>query len=348
LASKIGIIGIGAWATAIAKLLSENGIQIISWSQETELIKDIIKNHINRKYLDNVPLPKSILFTSDVEALNECEILVQAIPTQFIRNIFETYEFDLSTKYIVNLAKGIEKGTLKRVSEILNDFGISEDRYAILTGPSHAEEVARRVPTAVVVASKNESLSKLVQKLFSNTYFRVYTSGDVIGCELGGALKNVIAIAAGIVDGIASGDMTKVLNSNDNELFLGDNTKAALITRALAEITRLGVAMGAKPLTFSGLSGLGDLIVTCNSKFSRNRFVGEQLAKGKTLKEILNNMSAVAEGIDTTLSAYKLSQKYSVEMPITHKVYDILYNGLDPREALISLMLREAKPEWWW
>ncbi|MCX7908051.1 MAG: NAD(P)-dependent glycerol-3-phosphate dehydrogenase [Ignavibacteria bacterium] len=328
---NVGIIGIGAWATSLAILLNANENSVIVWSSESELIEEIKRTNENRKYFPGVSIPKEIFFTNNKFDLQDCDLLVQAVPTQFVAKVLNKEHFDLNTKQIVNVAKGIEKTTLRRISEILLDFGVDENNYSILTGPSHAEEVVKKVPTAVVVASKNSNLSRLVQKVFSNSFFRVYSSEDVIGCEIGGALKNVIAIAAGIIDGLE----------------LGDNSKAALITRGLAEITRLGVAMGANPLTFSGLSGLGDLIVTCNSKYSRNRFVGEQLARGKKLREIIEGMNSIAEGVDTTISAYNLSRKYNVELPITNKVYEIMFEDLDPREALISLMLRETKPEWW-
>ncbi len=330
--NKVGIIGIGAWATALAIMLANNRTPVVMWSHEIDTVEKIRETFENKKYLPNVIIPNSIEITSEKEKLTDCPVIVQAVPTQYIRRVFEKLRINLSGKKIVNVAKGIEKTTLKRVSEILLDFGIFEDNYAILTGPSHAEEVARTVPTAVVVASTNLNFAVEVQKLFTNAYFRVYTSTDVVGCELGGALKNVIAIAAGIIDGLQ----------------LGDNSKAALITRGLAEITRLGVAMGAKPLTFSGLSGLGDLIVTCNSKYSRNRYVGQQIALGHSLSDILNNMNAIAEGVDTTVSAYLLSFKFNVELPITQKVYQILFENLNPKDAVISLMLRETKPEYWW
>ncbi len=332
MSKRIGILGIGAWGTALAILLAENGHSVIVWSHEMDLFEDIKKYSLNHKYLPNVQIPSKIDFSSNKDSLSDCEIIVNAIPTQFLRKTLQEYEFELRGKITVNVSKGIEKETLKRVSEIFFDFGVGENSYAILTGPSHAEEVSKKVPTAVVVASKNEDLGRLVQRIFSNTFFRVYTSKDVLGCELGGSLKNVIAIAAGIVDG----------------LDLGDNSKAALITRGLAEITRLGVALGANPLTFSGLSGLGDLIVTCNSKYSRNRYVGEQIAMGKQLKQVLNCMNAVAEGVDTTISAYQMGSKFNVELPITRIVYEILFQNLNPKDALLTLMLRETKPEWWW
>ncbi|ROL56707.1 NAD(P)-dependent glycerol-3-phosphate dehydrogenase [Bacteroidetes/Chlorobi group bacterium Naka2016] len=328
---RIGIVGIGAWASAIAILLAENGLSVTVWSQEIDLIEEISTERENKKYLKGVQFPRKVSFTTDENQLALCDLIIQAIPTQFIRQVFNRIGIPIAFKPILNVAKGIEKGTLKRVSEILKDFDVGDEDYAILTGPSHAEEVVKRVPTAVVVASKNAKLREEVQKLFTNVYFRVYTSDDVIGCELGGSLKNVIAIAAGIIDGLE----------------LGDNSKAALITRGLAEITRLGTAMGADPLTFAGLSGLGDLIVTCNSKYSRNRFVGEQIAKGRKLEEIVKSMNAVAEGVDTTISAYQLSLKQKVELPITKKVYEILFENLEPRNAILELMTREAKPEVW-
>lgn len=329
---RIGIVGIGAWASAIAILLAENGLAVTVWSQEADLIEEINAKRENSKYLQGVSWPKKIFCTSDENYLSDCDLIIQAIPTQFIRKIMERISLAVSFKPILNVAKGIEKGSLKRVSEILSDFNIDEENYAVLTGPSHAEEVVKRVPTAVVVASKNKSLGVEVQKLFSNVYFRVYTSQDVVGCELGGALKNVIAIAAGIIDGLE----------------LGDNAKAALITRGLAEISRLGTSLGAMPITFAGLSGLGDLIVTCNSKYSRNRYVGEQIGKGIKLHEIVSKMNAVAEGVDTTISANQMGFKYKVELPITKKVYEILFEDLDPRTAIVNLMTREAKPEIWW
>lgn len=330
---KIGILGIGAWATAIANLLSNNGYQIVVWSHEVILVNEINEKKINDKYLHGINLHPSIIWTQDPYALSDCSIIVMAIPTQYIRETIQKYNFDFSNKIIVNVAKGIEKHTLLRISQLLqNIIKIPDYRYAIVTGPSHAEEVARRVPTAVVCASDDIEISNLIQQIFSNNYFRVYTSTDVIGCELGGALKNVIAIAAGIIDGLA----------------LGDNPKAALITRGLAEITRLGKALGANPLTFSGLSGLGDLIVTCNSRYSRNRYVGEEIGKGKKIRAVILSMDSVAEGVDTAVSGYNLGQKHNVELPIIEKVYQVLFEELEPKKALEELMLRQAKPEWWW
>lgn len=330
---KICILGIGAWGTTIANLLAKNGRKPIVWSHELDLIEEISKKRVNYKYLPGVELSKDILFTKEMQEIINADILIQAIPTQFVRSIFNTFDFDISQKYVVNLAKGIEQRSLYRISEILiNDFGLPKQNYAVLTGPSHAEEVSKCLPTAVVVASYDNDYSIWVQKIFSNEYFRVYTSEDVIGCELGGALKNVIAIAAGIIDGLQ----------------LGDNPKAALITRGLAEITRLGKAIGANPLTFSGLSGLGDLVVTCNSRHSRNRYVGEKIGEGKSISETLSSMVAVAEGVATASSVIQLSRKFNVEMPITEMVNKILSGEIEPMMAIYELMTRKSKPEWWW
>lgn len=331
---KIGIIGAGGWGTSVAKVLSENNHRVILWTHEKDVVEEINKSNTNSKYLPSVLLLNThIKATYDVSDLRFCDFYILAVPTQFIREVFQIYKFPIKDKIIVNLSKGIEKNSLMRVSQILKDvIGVNEKQYVVLTGPSHAEEVSRRTPTTIVAASEMIENAKQIQNIFSNKYFRVYTSGDVIGCEIGGALKNVIAIAAGIIDGLG----------------IGDNTKAALITRGLAGMGRLGVALGANPITFSGLSGLGDLIVTCNSKHSRNRYVGEQIGKGRKLKEILSEMKMVAEGVETTISAKQLSQKHQVELPITEQVYRILFDDVNPLEAIASLMTRETKHEWWW
>ncbi len=330
---KISVLGAGSWGTTIANLLSEKGHKVTIWTFEENVVREINENHTNSNYLPGIKLEKNLKATSLPASLWRTEIFVNAIPTQFIREAFSKYKFPIKNKIIVNLSKGIEKKSLMRISGILQDtIGFHQENYLTLTGPSHAEEVSRKIPTAVVVASENIESAKLVRDIFSTSYFRVYSSEDVIGCELGGALKNVIAVAAGIIDG----------------LNFGDNTKAALITRGLAEITKLGVALGAKHQTFSGLSGLGDLVVTCNSKHSRNRYVGEQIGKGKQLQEILKEMKMVAEGIQTTESAYFLSQQHKVDMPIIEHVYKILFNGLEPIEAINNLMTRQTKNEWWW
>ncbi|MGQ9819641.1 MAG: NAD(P)H-dependent glycerol-3-phosphate dehydrogenase [Candidatus Kapaibacteriales bacterium] len=329
---QICILGIGAWATTVANLLAKNGYHPVVWSHEIDLVNQINKSRINSKYLPSVEISKNIFFTTDPVYVIESDLIIQAIPTQFVRRTITNLNVNFTNKFVLNLAKGIEQNTLYRISEIfINDFKLPYENYSILTGPSHAEEVSSERPSAVVVASYNEHFSSLIQKIFHNHYFRVYTSDDVIGCELGGALKNVIAIAAGIIDGLG----------------LGDNSKAALITRSLAEITRLGIALKAKPLTFSGLSGLGDLIVTCNSRYSRNRYVGEKIGEGQALRDILASMNGIAEGVASTHSAFQLSKKHKVEMPITEMVHKILSEEVEPKDAISELMLRKSKPEWW-
>ncbi len=328
---KLGIIGSGGWGTALSIIAKD--YNPIIWSFEKEVADDININHQNSVFLKGIDLPKSVSSTCIAEDINNCNVIVLASPSQFIRSVILEHNFDLKNKIIVNVAKGIEKFSLLRMSEVLNDAaGIDEDHYVVLTGPSHAEEVAIGTPTTVVSASSNYNANLIVQKIFTNPTFRVYSSDDVCGCELGGSLKNVIAIAAGILDGLG----------------FGDNTKAALLTRGLAEMSRLGVALGANPLTFSGLSGLGDLFVTCNSRHSRNRFVGEQIGKGKKLNEILKEMKMVAEGVHTTDSAYHLGKKHLVEMPIAEQMYKILFENVEPLIAIKELMNRQSKREWWW
>jgi glycerol-3-phosphate dehydrogenase (NAD(P)+) len=290
------------------------------------------RSRINSAYLPGVVIPDTMHLTHSVEETADADLVLVAIPTQFIRPAFEEFDFNVKNKVVVSVSKGIERGTLLRVSEVLRHVaGVPAQKFVSLTGPSHAEEVAREFATTVLAAAENEDLAKMVQKVFTRPSFRVYHSGDVIGAELGGAVKNVIAISAGIVDGLG----------------LGDNTKAALITRGLAEITRLGVALGANPLTFSGLSGLGDLVVTCASKHSRNRSVGEQIAKGKTLDLIRRETQQVAEGVFSSESVYALSKKVGVEMPIVQKVYEVLFDNKPCKQAMHELMTRESKPENW-
>lgn len=329
---KIGIIGAGGWGTALAHTLAINHHKVLLWSFENEVVNDINYNHKNSLYLSGSSLNPSIVATTDSNELHNTDIIVIATPTQYIRETLKTYNFNLSDKIIVNVAKGIEQNTLYRISEILYEAtNIKKSNYVVLSGPSHAEEVAKQIPTTVVAASDNHQSAKLIQDVFTTPTFRIYTSEDVIGCELGGSLKNIIAIATGIIDGLG----------------LGDNTKAAVITRGLTEITRLGVILGANPSSFSGLSGLGDLFVTCSSRHSRNRYVGEQIGRGKTLTEIQSEMKMVAEGVDTTKSAYALAKKHSVELPIIEKVHKILFNDTKPSDAIHELMTRDTKRESW-
>lgn len=331
--NKITVIGAGGWGTAMAMLLGINGHQVNLWSHDESIIDNINKYEINLDYLPDVKIPKTINATNDVNLIEQSDLIVNGIPTQFIRSTVENYKINLHGKYIANGAKGIEKSSLKRISEIFQEVSdIDADNYAVITGPSHAEEAATKHPTTVVVASENIYFSKSIQELFNSKHFRVYTTDDVVGAEIGGALKNVVAIAAGVIEGLG----------------LGDNTKAALVTRGLAEISRLGITLGAKPLTFSGLSGLGDLFVTCNSALSRNRRVGELIGKGKSLQEVLSEMKMVAEGVQTTDSAFHLSKLHHVDMPITEQMHRILFDNVNPLDAIEELMSRESKREWWW
>jgi len=328
---KISVIGMGSWGTTLAILLAEKGVSVTGWEWLRERALEMQKNRINKSFLPDCPFPENLSVTNNVnKAASFGDIIVIAVPSQFVRNTISKAKSELMHKYIVSVTKGLEIDTLMRMSQVIIDVtGISAENIAALSGPTHAEEVSKKLPATIVAASINKNFANEIQKIFMTNYFRVYTSSDIVGVELGASLKNVIAIGAGIADGMN----------------LGDNSKAALITRGLREITRLGVKCGANPHTFSGISGIGDLVVTCESKYSRNRFVGEQLAKGKTLKEITESMEMIAEGIKTTQAAYKLSRKMNVEMPITNTIYNILFNGLSPKKGLIRLMTRSAKSE---
>jgi glycerol-3-phosphate dehydrogenase (NAD(P)+) len=330
---NVSVIGGGSWGSAFALHLGRMNIPIKLWIREKQVYEEIRRYKENRTFLAGSIFPSSVSFFHDLEeALLDTEIVFLAIPSKYCRDMYERMTPFLSSEHIiVNLAKGIEKETLKRMSELIEDIfsHAFEPKIVTLSGPSFAREVAESHPTAVVVASKDAVLSRKVQHLVSNAYFRAYTSEDIIGVELAGALKNVIAISAGISDGLE----------------FGSNSLAALITRGLAEITRLGIQMGAKRETFAGLASIGDLVLTCTGKLSRNRYVGFELGKGKCLKEIVASMPMVAEGIDTTLSAYQLAQRENIEMPICEQTYQILYNNKDPRTALQDLMARKLKDE---
>jgi glycerol-3-phosphate dehydrogenase (NAD(P)+) len=327
---NIAVLGAGGWGTALACLAAENGHRVVLWARHQHVADSINSSRENLDYLPGVRIPTGVEADVDTAAVSAADMVISAIPTQYVRAVLQSYRFPLRGKLIVNAAKGIERGTHLRISQVFRDvLGTPSDEYAVLSGPSHAEEVARGVPTTVVVASTSETAAEIVQRAMSTPTFRIYRSLDVVGVELGGALKNVIAIAAGIVDGLA----------------MGDNTKAALVTRGLAEISRLGTELGANPLTFSGLSGLGDLFVTCTSRYSRNRLVGERIGRGESLDEILASMTMVAEGIATTISALELASDYGIEMPIAEQVYCILFEGKDPRAAITELMTRQMKRE---
>ncbi|VAX29673.1 Glycerol-3-phosphate dehydrogenase [NAD(P)+] [hydrothermal vent metagenome] len=329
---KISVLGAGSWGTALAIILSNNGHDVTLWEFKKEYVKGLIKHHENKIFLPGISIPQDITITHSLEqASTNQHMIVIAIPTQFVRSVLKKmkkYSF-LNTTF-VSVAKGIEKETLVTVDHIISDeLDIEENSIAVLSGPSHAEEVSRKIPTAVVAASRNIDTAKDVQAAFMTSYFRVYSTTDIVGVELGGALKNVIAIGAGIIDGAK----------------FGDNTKAAIMTRGIAEISRLGVQLGARPETFSGLSGMGDLIVTCMSRHSRNRYVGEQIGMGKKLPEVLKSMKMVAEGVETCKSVHELAAKHHIEVPIAAAVYNILFHEKDPIKVTYELMSRGMKAE---
>lgn len=322
------VIGNGGWGTALGMILAGNGNSVTIWGPFEEEINAIRGAGENPVYLPGVKIPPAIQWTSDPAGAKEADLIVVVVPSRFVRSTLETFKpFLRADALIVSATKGLDEKTHQRISQIARDV-LGRD-IAVLSGPSHAEEVARGVPTAVTVAGKDFQCLEKIQQAFLGKSFRVYTSDDVIGVELGGTLKNIIAVAAGILDGIG----------------LGDNSKAALMTRGLAEITRLGTVLGAKPETFSGLSGIGDLIVTCASRHSRNRSVGERLGKGESLKQIMGGMKQVAEGIWNAKAARDLAKEHGIEMPITEEVCAIVEDGKDPRQALKDLMSRDPKAE---
>ena len=328
---KITIIGDGAWGTALALNLLYNRHQVTLWGAFPEYLDEIRSKQENFKFLPGVKIPAELRLCGDMaDAVSGADLILLATPTQFLRGTLKKLlpVFRRETP-VVNVAKGIEVESWKRISQIIADE-LGEVDFIDLSGPSHAEEVSRRVPTAVVAAAESPASAELVQKLMMNEFFRVYTSSDVVGVELGGALKNVMAIAAGILDGMK----------------LGDNPKAAMMTRGISEMSKLGEALGGQRSTFAGLSGIGDLIVTCTSGHSRNRHVGEELGRGKAMEQIQKEMGmVVAEGVPTARGAYTLARQCQVETPITDEIYNILYRQRDVRDAIRSLMMRKAKPE---
>ncbi|MCR4318248.1 MAG: NAD(P)-dependent glycerol-3-phosphate dehydrogenase [Planctomycetes bacterium] len=347
--SKITVIGDGSFGTTLALVLLENGNEVTLWSRDAGYSRELSERRENRKFLPGVLLPAELNLTSDdARAMEGADYLVTAVPTKFQRKVLERlaphYDalFHGNGARIVNVSKGMEPGTLATGSRIIAEtLGASDDgrgsvesnsdqsKICVLSGPSHAEEVVRKLPTTVVVASTNQELAQDVQRLFGTPYFRCYTASDVVGVELGSVLKNVIAIAAGICDG----------------LDFGDNTKSALMTRGLVEMIRLGAKLGAREETFIGLSGIGDLITTCVSKFGRNRAVGERIAKGETLAQIESSTDMVAEGVLSAKAIKELSDRMNVEMPITGEIYAVLFENKNPREAVRDLMLRDYKSE---
>ncbi len=328
---KISVIGDGSWGSALSILLLNNGHDVTLWGAFPEYLQEMSRTKVNTKFLPGVTFPAELKFSTEPEDLADSELTVLATPTQFLRPVLQRFKsvFAANPRPLVNVAKGIEKDSWLRISQIVEQE-IGAIPYAVLSGPSHAEEVSRNVPTLLTVASLDDALAETVQREFMNSYLRVYTSSDVTGVELGGALKNVMAIAAGIIDGMK----------------LGDNPKAALMTRGIAEMGRLGEALGGRAATFAGLAGIGDLIVTCCSGHSRNRHVGEELGQGRTLTEILQEMGmVVAEGVPTTLGAYTLARESGVEAPIIEQMYGILYENKSALAAIGELMGRSARPE---
>jgi len=329
---RIGVIGGGSWGTVLADLLAAKGFAVDLWAFEPEVVEQINAGHENRVFLPGVPLSSNLRASNDLAAAAAAkDLLVVVVPSHVMRETATGLAGRLDARTpLVSASKGIENRTHLTMTGVLKEtLEIGDDRLAVLSGPSFAVEVARKLPTGVTVASLNPALAQLVQQAFATAYFRVYTSDDTIGVELGGSVKNVIAIAAGILDG----------------LHMGLNTRAALITRGMTEIRRLGKCMGANPRTFTGLAGYGDLILTCTGDLSRNHAVGKKIAEGRKLSEILGEMRMVAEGVRTAQSVYHLSNRLEVEMPICHQTYRILYEDLPPREALYQLMTRDLKPE---
>lgn len=328
--SKVGVLGAGSWGTALAIVLGKNGHEVVLWSklkQEVELLQTY-REHIEK--LPGSELPDNVSVTDDLcSACMGQDLIVFAVASPFVRSTAKlASEWIPQGQLIVNVAKGIEESTLDTLSDILSEELPGRD-IAVLSGPSHAEEVSKGIPTTVVVGTAKKENAEFIQNVFMNDFFRVYTSPDVIGIELGGSLKNVIALAAGVVDGLG----------------FGDNTKAALMTRGIAEITRLGLAMGGKSQTIGGLSGVGDLIVTCTSTHSRNWNAGYLIGKGKSVKEAMDEVKQVVEGVYSARAAYKLAQKYDVSMPIVEKVTEVLFEGKSAKDAVAELFARDKRME---
>lgn len=327
---KIAVLGGGSWGTAIAKMLAEKGHDTNLWLRNEKEAQKIAEERQNEKYLPGVLLPPSIKITSDLErGISKRDLVISALPTQSVRGfILENQSLLKSVSLFCNVAKGLEAESQHRISEIFKEV-LPHSKFVALSGPSHAEEVSKCMPTTVVSASKEPRLAEYVQDVFMCPYFRVYANLDLIGVELGGALKNVIALGAGIADGLG----------------YGDNAKAAIINRGIVEIARLGEKMGGKPATFAGLSGIGDLIVTCASMHSRNRRAGILIGQGKTMEEAKKEIGMVVEGIHTSVAANALSEKWQVEMPICQNIYRVLFQSLPVEEATFKLMMRDKKYE---
>lgn len=328
---RITILGDGGWGTALAILLSTKGFRVTMWGAFPDYVAEVRRTRINSRFFDGFRIPDPVLITADLkEALADARIVVLAVPSEYLRGVLTKVAamgYPRKAAY-VSVVKGIEIASLTRMSEVITQE-LGDVNLAVLSGPTIAREIASGIPAAAVIACRNRRTAVMLQDVFMTDRFRIYTSDDVIGVELGGSLKNVIAIACGISDGLG----------------FGTNTKAAILSRGLAEIARLGQALGAKQKTFSGVSGLGDLVTTCFSPYSRNRYFGEQVGKGKTPAQLRRQMKMVAEGVPTAKSAFLLGRKMKVELPITEQVYSVLYKGTSPKKAVTRLMTREKKAE---
>lgn len=327
---KITILGDGGWGTTLGIILFKKGFDVTIWGAFPDYLKILDKKRINSRYLPQIKIPKGIKFDANIiDAIKPADIIILAIPSQYMRKVIRKIKNqNLKNTIFVSVTKGIENNSLKRMSQVVYDE-LGNIKLAVLSGPTIAHEVAKEIPTTAVIAAKDKRLAKLLQEIFMTRYFRIYTNPDIIGVELGGSLKNVIAIACGISDG----------------LHFGTNTKAAILTRGLAEIKRLGKAIGANEKTFSGLSGLGDLVTTCISCYSRNRSVGEQIGKGKRLNQIIQESKMVAEGVPTAKSAYFLAKRINIDMPITNQIYHVLFKNKPAKQAVFELMTRRKKEE---
>lgn len=327
---RIGVLGGGSWGTALAILLANKNYDVDIWMRGKDQIDQIKKTGYNKRYLPQALFPKDLDVSDDIEkTIRDKDIVLISVPTHGVRQVLNiAKEFIKKDQIIVNVAKGIENDSLLRISQIVGEI-LPENKYAVLSGPSHAEEVSKNMATTVVSASEDKNVAEYIQDVFITPKFRVYTNPDVIGVELGGSLKNVIALGAGISDGLK----------------FGDNTKAAIMTRGIFEMSKLGVALGARSETFSGLSGVGDLIVTCTSMHSRNRRAGILIGEGNKIEDAIEEVGMVVEGMKTTKSAHKLGKKHGIEMPITSELYNLLYNQADVKRSVSNLMLREKKHE---
>lgn len=332
---NITVVGAGSWGTALAQVLCDNKNNVMLYDLNQDVVNDINQNHQNSRFFADLKLPSSLVATTNLkEALKDAQMILLSVPTKVIRDVLKSINQELDhSVIIINASKGIEPGTHKCVSEIVKEEIDPKhlEAFVALTGPSHAEEVIERAVTTVTCASTVAEKANIIQEMFNNQYFRVYRVNDLIGVEIGGSIKNVIALAAGIIAGLG----------------YGDNAKAALITRGLVEIKRLGTAVGANEETFSGLSGLGDLIVTCTSVHSRNWQAGYKIGSGSDLQEAIDSMTMVVEGVRTCQATYEMAQALQIEMPIVETVYEVIFNKLDPRVAIAQLMTRDMKPEFY-